>query len=328
MRARNIKPGFFSNDLVAELPTETRLLFIGLWMIADREGRLEYRPKKIKGLVFPFDNFNVEPMLQELASANFIDIYEVDGSKYLSIPNFVKHQKPHIKEAPSRIPPKPGKGCVEHLSRLVPDPNLTQELGSFMSPKPGKEGHENDFRSVPVSPECGKMKDERGIPENVPPPKVENQKPKPENQEPLPDRLVADNEAKRIADKYRRMIAPTSTPGNGQAELVKLIVDQRIPAEDLERSVKNFAAWRAAIPKPPYPIHAKTFFGSGEWLNFRDHVPEQIEPPDPHAEEKAAREARDAEWRRKAEIATAREIEALNAAAAANRKAKAQLAGG
>ena len=29
-RARNIKPGFFTNDLLAELPFETRLLFIGL----------------------------------------------------------------------------------------------------------------------------------------------------------------------------------------------------------------------------------------------------------------------------------------------------------
>ncbi len=123
------------------------------------------------------------------------------------------------------------------------------------------------------------------------------------------------------------MIAPTSTPRNGEEEIFDLIMDQRIPAEDLERAVKNLAEWRAAIPKPPFPCHAKSFFGTSKWESFRDEVPEQIKPPDPQAEEKAAREARDAEWRRKAEIATAREIEALNAAAA-NRKAKAQLAGG
>ena len=47
-RARNIKPGFFTNDELVELPFATRLLFIGLWTIADREGRMVDRPKKIK----------------------------------------------------------------------------------------------------------------------------------------------------------------------------------------------------------------------------------------------------------------------------------------
>ena len=46
-RARNIKPGFFANDLLVDLPFEVRLLFIGLWTIADRAGRLCDRPKKI-----------------------------------------------------------------------------------------------------------------------------------------------------------------------------------------------------------------------------------------------------------------------------------------
>ena len=47
-RARNIKPGFFDNETLGELPALTRLLFIGLWCLADREGRLQDRPKRIK----------------------------------------------------------------------------------------------------------------------------------------------------------------------------------------------------------------------------------------------------------------------------------------
>ncbi|MDI9733891.1 hypothetical protein QM259_16735 [Acinetobacter baumannii] len=47
-RSRNIKPSFFMNEDIIELPFEARLLFIGLWILADREGRLENRPKKIK----------------------------------------------------------------------------------------------------------------------------------------------------------------------------------------------------------------------------------------------------------------------------------------
>ncbi len=47
MRARGIKPAFFKNEELAELGTVAQLLFIGLWCLADREGRLEDRPKRI-----------------------------------------------------------------------------------------------------------------------------------------------------------------------------------------------------------------------------------------------------------------------------------------
>lgn len=105
MRARNIKPGFFQNEALAELPPETRLLFIGLWCVADREGRLEYRPKKIKMQVFPADSFEVIPMLGQLCDAGLIRRYEVGGVEYLEIPNFARHQRPHKNEQVSVIPP-------------------------------------------------------------------------------------------------------------------------------------------------------------------------------------------------------------------------------
>jgi hypothetical protein len=40
-RIRMIKPGVMENEELAELSPLTRLLFIYLWMLADREGRLE-----------------------------------------------------------------------------------------------------------------------------------------------------------------------------------------------------------------------------------------------------------------------------------------------
>lgn len=46
--ARNIKPGFFTNDVLAACDQLARLLFAGLWTVADRAGRLEDRPKRIK----------------------------------------------------------------------------------------------------------------------------------------------------------------------------------------------------------------------------------------------------------------------------------------
>src|SRR3990172_12750345 len=107
-RARNIKPSFFKNELLVELPVEARLLFIGLWTLADREGRLEDRPKRIKMEVFPGDDMNVDKALVDLHKAEFIQRYEVDGKKFIQVLNFVKHQKPHHMEVASVIPPPPG----------------------------------------------------------------------------------------------------------------------------------------------------------------------------------------------------------------------------
>lgn len=107
-RARNIKPGFFKNEYIADLSCDARLLFIGLWTISDREGRLEDRPKRIKAELFPFDSFDIDPMLNQLQSKGFLVRYEIDGLRLIYIHNFVKHQDPHYKEVASVLPPFPG----------------------------------------------------------------------------------------------------------------------------------------------------------------------------------------------------------------------------
>lgn len=108
-RSRNIKPGFFSNEHLAELDFSTRLLFIGLWTEADREGRMEDRPKRLRMALFPADNVDVDRMLSDLAAFGFIQRYEIDGKRYLQVESFTKHQMPHHKEVASAIPAPPGR---------------------------------------------------------------------------------------------------------------------------------------------------------------------------------------------------------------------------
>src|SRR4030042_5913798 len=103
-RSRNIKPGFFTNDILAEIEPLGRILFEGLWTIADREGRLEDRIKKIKVHCFPFDDCDIDELLQILDDKGFIIRYEVKGTKYIQVINWHKHQNPHIKEPASIIP--------------------------------------------------------------------------------------------------------------------------------------------------------------------------------------------------------------------------------
>jgi len=111
-RTRNLKPGFFSNEILAELPPLTRLLFAGLWTISDRAGRLEDRPTRIKADLLPYDQVDVSACLDDLDRAGFILRYQVQGKRYIVVRNFMKHQNPHPKEAKSEIPP-PGPESEE-----------------------------------------------------------------------------------------------------------------------------------------------------------------------------------------------------------------------
>lgn len=120
MRARGIKPGFFKNEILADIGPCGQLLFEGLWCLADREGRLEDRPRRIQCEIFPYyePNPSVDDLLQSLAEKGFIVRYSVNGSSsaYIQIINFKKHQTPHIRESAS-ILPSPEQGTAKAQPR-------------------------------------------------------------------------------------------------------------------------------------------------------------------------------------------------------------------
>lgn len=140
MRARNIKPGFFKNEELAELGFFERLLFIGLWCLADREGRLEDRPKRIKMELFPCDNCDVEDGLNALESAGFIVRYVYEKYIVIEVCKFKTHQSPHGTEKDSELPDhngmltvneRKGNAVVSGSERLV---NVNSKLENALNP--------------------------------------------------------------------------------------------------------------------------------------------------------------------------------------------------
>lgn len=99
-----MKPSFFQNEDLAACGPLAMLLFEGLWCHADRDGRLEDRPARLKIQVLPYFDADCNALLDALKNAGFIERYEVDGRKYIQVLNFVKHQNPHVKESASTIP--------------------------------------------------------------------------------------------------------------------------------------------------------------------------------------------------------------------------------
>lgn len=134
MRARSLKPGFFENEELAECSAWARLCFAGLWMLADREGRLEDRPRRIKGALFRFDSLEIEPLLDELEAHGFILRYGNEDGRFIEILAFKKHQTPHYSEKPSTIKP----------------PVLAKPEVIMPATLPESDGHDDDeFRRTP-----------------------------------------------------------------------------------------------------------------------------------------------------------------------------------
>jgi hypothetical protein len=103
-RARLLKPGFFSNEDLAEIGPLGQLLFAGLWTVADKAGRLDDRPKRIKAAVFPYYDADVASLLDGLDEKGFIHRYQIEDAHFIQIVKW-DHQHPHRNEPDSIIPP-------------------------------------------------------------------------------------------------------------------------------------------------------------------------------------------------------------------------------
>ena len=145
-RIRSLKPDFFTDEDLAEHPFWVRILFEGLWCQADREGRLEDRPKKLKAVIFPYDSLEIEAGLQLLTQKKrhsprhepFIIRYEAEGNRYIQVINFEKHQSPQTTEQPSKIPSCENAKMVEEQFKngLGEVPKLSQPNTKTLNPKP------------------------------------------------------------------------------------------------------------------------------------------------------------------------------------------------
>jgi hypothetical protein len=127
-RIRYLKPDFFVDSDLSELSFQHRLIFAGLWCHADKAGRLKYEPKKLKVQIVPYDNIKMELILNDLSKKPFIQIYEVEGVRYIQIVNWDKHQNPHNTEKESIIPPFNG-----YLTVKEPFLNVGHTISSNIS---------------------------------------------------------------------------------------------------------------------------------------------------------------------------------------------------
>ncbi len=95
-RIRSIKPEFPQSESIGRLSRDARLLFIQIWTLVDDDGRARAASRMLASLLYPYDDDApklIDGWLAELEREGMVRLYEVDGSRYLDIPNWRKHQK-------------------------------------------------------------------------------------------------------------------------------------------------------------------------------------------------------------------------------------------
>jgi hypothetical protein len=120
----------FKNELLGEADPIVTIVFCGLWCLADREGRLEDRPKRIKAEILPYrECHDFNGYLTVLQQLGFIDRYEIKGLPIIQVINFEKHQSPHKTEKASELPENPNRSnsCCVHVKAPLDNESITDE---------------------------------------------------------------------------------------------------------------------------------------------------------------------------------------------------------
>lgn len=154
-RARNIKPSIFRNEILGTLDPLVTILFTSLWCLADRDGKMEDRPLRIKADTFPYrENVDINRYLTELAQHGFIRRYSVNGVAIIQVIKFKEHQSPHKTERDSVLPDFDSQAIENKQEYLLTDiaPLKDDGLTAALPPE-----------SISLNPdslnhECGKRK--------------------------------------------------------------------------------------------------------------------------------------------------------------------------
>lgn len=100
-RIRTIKPEFFTSEDIVSLSPLARLLYIATWCEADKEGRLQWKPRTMKLRYFPADDCDINALAAELVEAGLVVPY---GEDLAFIPGFARHQHINPRETASVLP--------------------------------------------------------------------------------------------------------------------------------------------------------------------------------------------------------------------------------
>lgn len=154
-RIRSVKHGLFRSRVLAGTSPRARLTFVGLWTLADDEGRYEYEPELLKADLWPWEEDvtakDAHECVLELAARQKVCLYEHAGKTYLHVVNW-HHQKISHKTE-SKLP-----ACHKQTHGGPPDDSgnfrrMPEPSGSFRPRARAQDLEEEVDKEVPTHPE-------------------------------------------------------------------------------------------------------------------------------------------------------------------------------
>lgn len=140
-RKRMIDPNIWQSEDFSKLSTLGKLVFIGLFSLADDEGRGRCNSVYLKSTLFPYEegirSADIDKTLSEISSNMSVIFYSCDGSNYYSLYNWDIWQKID-KPSQSKIP----EYNKEVMERLFVD-NSTNASRALLPNKNKKEIEDN-----------------------------------------------------------------------------------------------------------------------------------------------------------------------------------------
>ncbi|EPV6100111.1 DnaT-like ssDNA-binding domain-containing protein [Escherichia coli] len=131
-RIRTIKPEFWTDSLMVQLDTFTRLLYIGLWTAADDHGAIRDEIDRIAMEIMPRENPDSVKLSLDLliACGRVTRMLNDDGSSYLIIEKWADHQRVD----------KPAKSKIirEGSRKLAITPEARRSVASKYGCMPGE----------------------------------------------------------------------------------------------------------------------------------------------------------------------------------------------
>lgn len=152
-RIRTVKPALFRHEELYQLEVETglpiRIAWVGLFTVADREGRFRWKPNELKLDVLPFDPIDFSRVLHALVTRGFLVRYASEGREFGFIPTFRDHQVINNKEMASELPdPRASTSKIHEIDNACAtrEPRVANAIATPLFPDQGEgKGREGNM---------------------------------------------------------------------------------------------------------------------------------------------------------------------------------------
>ena len=151
MPKRMLSEGVLTSPTIDKLSVEGELFFYRLLVVCDDHGRMDARPQVLRAKCYPLrvdsvKSAHVEAWVDELASAGLVTRYEHDGTPYVYMTKWRKHQRLRVTKSKYPDPEEPGSSISPQVAagsgRKRPEARSESVSGEkpAASPPPGA-GH-------------------------------------------------------------------------------------------------------------------------------------------------------------------------------------------